>query len=322
MKKEITKQGHNEVIIHQDVARLRGRLSVTQSKCMLSILKRANEQAMHNKDIKVFSIPTEVLLSDIQDKDTAGLETVVQKLEKHLRTLMTQIFQWGTAEELNMSIFMQQIKITTKEVEFTFSDYIREHIKPLSNALIVRDFTLIQSFRSEYARQLYKHLMMWEKQRCCYITVKDLRDFLGVPDTSSYKRMEALKRKVLNVAVDEINEKCPYMDLKYTNRTKPRSRTIEGFNFGWFNKPQEPKKTPKLINDDVSEEEQINVLIDRKIYVQDKLFFFTGLVLKEGKYQICVEDTNKQKALVPTINVSVDGALETVKKMMEDKETK
>lgn len=161
---------------------------------------------------------------------------MIQRLHTHLRKLMVQTFVWGTEEELNECVFMQQIKVTNQEVTFKFSDYIREHIKPISNALIIKDFELIQSFRSEYARQLYKHLMMWEKKQSCYLTVQDLKDFLGVPDKKSYERMNNLKAKVLDVAVNEINEKCPWMDLQYLNRTKPKSKAIEGFNFGWFNK--------------------------------------------------------------------------------------
>ena len=51
MKKEIV-QRKNEVIIHQNVARLRGRLTTVESRSMLSILKRANESVALNPDIK------------------------------------------------------------------------------------------------------------------------------------------------------------------------------------------------------------------------------------------------------------------------------
>lgn len=231
MKKVIEYQNENEVVIHQSIARLRGVLTPVQSRSMLSILKRANEQVSIDADIKDFIIPTDMFLEDIQNKDTSGV--VVKKIYQHLRKLMAQTFVWGTEEEINECIFMQQIKVTNTEVTFRFSDYIREHIKPISSALIIKDFALIQSFRSEYARQLYKHLMMWEQKQALYLSLKDFKDFLGVPKTKSYEQMTNLKTKVLNVAMAEINEKCPYMDLQYTNRTLPRSKTIEGFNFAW-----------------------------------------------------------------------------------------
>ena len=245
MKKELV-QRENEVIIHQNVARLRGRLTTVESRSMLSILKRANESVALNPDIKDFKISINAFLDDITvGKETRSVSAIVHDVSKHLEQLMTKIFEWGTTEKLSKAVFIQQIEITKKEVTFRFSDYIREHIKPISNALIIKDFELLQSFRSEYARQLYKHLMSWEKQQSLYLSLKDLKDFLGVPATKSYERMNNLKSKVLNIAVDEINEKCPYMDLKYINITQKRSKTIEGFEFSWFNEQVTPKKKQK-----------------------------------------------------------------------------
>jgi len=297
MKKKEIKQSKNEVVIHQNVARLRGRLTTTQSKSMLSILKRANEQVLENPNIINFTIPTDVFLKDIQNKDTAGLGTVIQKISKHLSKLMVQIFEWGTAQEYNMCIFMQEVKITEKEVTFKFSDYIREHIKPLSNALIVRDFELIQSFRSEYARQLYKHLMMWEDKQTHYMSIKDFKDFLGVPDKKSYERMDNLKRKVINVAIKEINEKCPWMKLEYTNKTKPRSRAIEGFYFSWFKKPIETKKEKKLIEDSLNPD--LQQYIGKVFYKEGYTWKILSILKNANVYQVacvCTEDSNYHKS--------------------------
>ena len=300
MKKEI-KQGKNEVVIHQDVARLRGRLTAVQSKSMLSILKRANEQVFKNPNTTQFTIPTNVFLDDIQYKDNSGLSTIIQKVSKHLETLMVQIFEWGTAKKISKAIFMQQVDVTEEEVTFKFSDYIREHIKPLSNALIVKDFALIQSFRSEYARQLYKHLMMWESKQTHYLSVKDFKDFLGVPDTKSYERMDVLKRKVLKVSLDEINEKCPWMKLEYTNKTKPRSRSIEGFTFTWFNEVKETKETKKLIDDSLSQD--LQQYIGKVFYKEGYDWKILSILKNKNIYSVasvCVDDSNYHK----TFNVS------------------
>lgn len=239
-KKIIKTQGSNEVILHQSVARLRGRLTTVQSRSMLSILKRANEEVEKDSTIQEFKIATEVFLNDITvGKETRSKATIIQEVSNHLETLMTKIFQWGTTEKISKVVFMQKVEVTEKEVTFKFSDYIREHIKPLSNALVIKDFVLIQSFRSEYARQLYKHLMNWNDKQACYLSIEDFKDFLGVPNTSSYKRLDVLKRKVLDVAIKEINEKCPDMQLAYMNRKKDKK--VVGFNFGWYKfKPNKP----------------------------------------------------------------------------------
>jgi len=285
---------------------------------MLSILKRARDQVLETPDIKVFSIPTDVFLDDIQDRDNTGLSKKIQRISKHLETLMTKIFIWGTAKKLSKAVFMQEVTVTEDEVKFKFSDYIREHIKPIANVLIVKDFELIQSFRSEYARQLYKHIMMWEAKQSLYLSMQDFKDFLGVPDTTSYQRMDVLKRKVIDVAINEINEKCSWMELKYKNKTKPRSRKVIGFEFFW--KLQEPKKEkdePKLFDNQPTIQEQIEPLKGQKMYVQNKLFFFQNIKQKDGKYQIIAQDTEKRTVSIPTIHIEAEATIDTIKEMMK-----
>ena len=225
-------QKSNELILHQNTARLRGNLTPVQSRSMLAILKRANDEVTLNPNIKDFTIPTKVFLDDIQDKDNSSIKIIVKKLDKHLQLLMTKTFEWGTEKEKNVCVFIQQIKITGETVTFRFSDYIREHIKPLSNFLIIRDFELIQSFRSEYSRQLYKHLMMWEKRGTLEMSLKDFKEYLGVPSTSAYDRFDNVKRKVLNVAVAEINEKRPDMQLMAIN--KKEGKSVVAIAFAWY----------------------------------------------------------------------------------------
>lgn len=231
-KKVILNQGNNECVLHQNTARMRGSLTPIQSKSMLAIFKRANDEVALNPDIKEFVIPTSVFLDDIQLKDNSSNSIILDNLQKHLRVLMTKTFEWGTPEQREMCVFMQKVTITKDTVTFKFSDYIREHIKPLSKALIIKDFELIQSFRSEYARQLYKHIMMWESKGTMELSIKDFKEFLGVPNTSSYDRLDVLKRKVLNVAIAEINEKKPELQLMVAN--KKEGKSVVGFGFGWF----------------------------------------------------------------------------------------
>jgi len=333
MKKEI-EQGNNEVVLHQDVARLRGRLTSTQSRSMLAILKRANEQASQNPNTKVFSIPTEVFLDDIQEKNTAGLPTIVKKVSRHLKDLMTQIFEWGTATNKFQTVFMQQIQVTPDEVSFIFSDYIREHIKPVVNVMIVDDFELIQSFRSEYARQLYKHIMMWKKKEHLYLSLEDFKDFLGIPTTPSYQRMDVIKRKVLNVAIKEINEKRTDLNLIYYNRTKKRSKKIIGFDFYWtWIKPlkiedNQDNQLSLIQQTEQTEQELIKPYIGHKIYVNGELFFIENIVKNKdvnseyfNKY-ILLAKNDKKKVRMQLRSMEIINVLEIIKEMMNANRTK
>jgi len=243
-KKKVIEQGEKELVLHQNVARMRGKLTPVQSRGMNSILKRAYEIVTQEPDTQEFVIPTSIFLEDIQLTDTSSSKIVIKRLEKQLGDLMVVKFDWGTTQSPNMSIFMSDVKIDMNEIKIHFSNYIREHIKPLNTALIVKDFFLLQSFKSEYARQLYKHLMAWDTKQIAEFTVDDLKAFLGVPKTESYKRMSNFKTRVLDKAVKEINERCPDMELAYTQNTTGKKITHIGF--GW-------KKLKKTVVDNYTE---------------------------------------------------------------------
>ncbi len=244
-KKEIV-QGKNEVVMHQNVARMEGRLLPIQAKAMNSILKRCYDIVKEKPDTKVFQIPTDVFLEDIQLGDNSSTRLKINSVFVQLKKLMVTIFEWGTKDELNACIFMQEINVDKDFVTLQFSDYIRKHIKPLKKALIIKDFVLLQSFRSEYARQLYKHLMSWDSRQTLEIEVEQLKKFLGVPKTKTYEKMDYFKRKVITPALKEINERCPLMDLQYTNKKKERK--ITHFSFAWLTQSKKDiDRTEELI---------------------------------------------------------------------------
>lgn len=287
MVKKKIKQFENEVVLHQNVARLRGRLTSLQSRSMLAILKRANDLVLMDKNLKDFEIDTKIFLELIQFKDTGSHRAKLEKIAKHLRALMTQTFEWGTDSVIEEAVFIQQIRITEDNVNFKFSDYIREHIKPISNALIIKDFELIQSFRSEYARQLFKHIMAWEKKGTLELTLKDLRDFLGVPNSKSYERLDNLQRKVIKVAVDEINQKKPILQLAYLSKKK--GREVIGFCFAWI-----PEKSKQITNNNSG-----GLFEDKDL--KSQFDSFIGLNIEKNKAKIlCITPLSDDKYRVDT----------------------
>jgi plasmid replication initiation protein len=73
---------------------------------------------------------------------------------------------------------------------------------------------------------------MWESKGTMELSIKDFKEFLGVPTTPAYDRLDNLKRKVLNIAIAEINEKRPELQLMVVNKTD--GKKVIGFGFGWF----------------------------------------------------------------------------------------
>ncbi len=100
---------------------------------------------------------------------------------------------------------------------------------------------------SVYSVRLYELLVQWKKvkQTPLFELVK-FRNQMGI-DADEYKRMSDFKRRVLDVAVDEINVKT---DLKIKYENVKKSRSIIGFKFIVLEK-KKPKEQAK--NDDIKE---------------------------------------------------------------------
>jgi plasmid replication initiation protein len=156
----------------------------------------------------------------------------VKRLDEELTKLMTKIFVWGTENNIKKAVFIQQIEIGLYETKIKFSDYTREKLEVIRNALIINDFTTLQSFRSVYAERLYKQIQSWKDNGELTLTVKDFRDFLGVPK-ESYKKMFQLKNRTLKPAIKEINEKSNFK-LDYEDIKENGGRAITHFRFFWL----------------------------------------------------------------------------------------
>ena len=95
------------------------------------------------------------------------------------------------------------------------------------------------SMKSAYSVRLYELLVQWKTAKKTPLLQLDcFREQLGVDDTE-YKLMSDFKKRVLNVAVDEINKKT---DLKVSYEQVKKGRTITGFKFKVLTKDN-PKDT-------------------------------------------------------------------------------
>lgn len=104
------------------------------------------------------------------------------------------------------------------------------------------------SMNSAYSVRLYELLNQWRKaKKTPLFKLEIFREQLGVSE-NEYKLMSDFKKRVLNVAVDEINEKS---DLKVSYEQKKKGRKIVGFEFKVLTK----NKPKQLKQDDSSRDE-------------------------------------------------------------------
>ncbi|MFH4155456.1 replication initiation protein, partial [Acinetobacter baumannii] len=89
-------------------------------------------------------------------------------------------------------------------------------------------------FKSVYAVRLYELLMQWKSVgKTPVYELNKFRSQLGI-GVNEYTRMEAFKRRVLDIAVDQINE---FSDITVKYEQHKKGRSISGFSFSF-----KPKK--------------------------------------------------------------------------------
>lgn len=100
-------------------------------------------------------------------------------------------------------------------------------------------------FKSVYAIRLYELLMQWKSVgKTPSFELNKFRSQLGI-GVNEYTRMEAFKRRVLDIAIDQINE---FSDITITYEQHKRGRTISGFSFNFKQKLIHKKLEPKKKN--------------------------------------------------------------------------
>ncbi|MGP5545870.1 replication initiation protein RepM [Psychrobacter aquimaris] len=126
--------------------------------------------------------------------------------------------------------FAPEVVPLITRLEKNFTSYELEQVKNLNT----------------YATRLYEILASWRSVGKVTITLKELRNNLGLID--EYARLEAFKRRVLDLAVSQINE---YTDIKAQYEQHKNGRVITGFTFKFKVKKNKVKIAAKIEADNV-----------------------------------------------------------------------
>ena len=98
------------------------------------------------------------------------------------------------------------------------------------------------SLNSVYSVRIYELLVQWLSARKATFELETFRAQIGI-GVNEYKRMSDFKKRVLDLAVNEINEKT---DLTVSYKNKTQGRKVIGFNF-----TIKQKTPPKKDKDDI-----------------------------------------------------------------------
>ena len=100
----------------------------------------------------------------------------------------------------------------------------------------------VVGLQSEYAIRLYELIIQWRSVgKTSQISLVELREKLGLVD--EYQRIEAFKRRVLDLAITQINE---HTDITSEYEQHKQGRVIIGFTFKFKVKKNKGKTTANI----------------------------------------------------------------------------
>ena len=112
-------------------------------------------------------------------------------------------------------------------VELVFASDVIPLITRLEARYTEYELKQVVGLQSEYAIRLYELIIQWRSVgKTNQISLVELREKLGLVD--EYQRIEAFKRRVLDLAVTQINE---YTDITVKYQQHKQGRIITGFTF-------------------------------------------------------------------------------------------
>ncbi len=226
---------------------------VEQRLILLAILEAREHSIPIDKDLTIHAD------SYIQHFNVAR-QTAYTVLKDACKNLFERRFSYqkitnkGNIENV-LSRWVQRISYVENEalVRFRFSDDVIPLITQLEQHFTSYELEQVSNLTSIYAIRLYELLIAWRSTgNVSMIEISDFRKKLGVQD-DEYPRIDNFKRKVLNIAIKQINT---HTDITVDYEQHKAGRVITGFSFTFTQKKQPKDVTTKAKKPKATKQEE------------------------------------------------------------------
>ena len=124
-------------------------------------------------------------------------------------------------------------------IEIRFNKDILPYLTNLKDNFTSYNLKNVSKFKSTYGIRIYELIKQWQHtKKDVDITVEDMKKMFQLEESYS-KRIDNLKRKVLEPAIKDINS---HSDINISYENIKTGRKITGFKFTWKAKKTKPKK--------------------------------------------------------------------------------
>ena len=260
-KKEGSNMNNKVVKSHRIITALQN-LSLTEMRLIqLAIIDAREQEAglQTNKPLKIHA-KRYAEAFDVQ------IDTAYKILAEAGKTLRSRYFKFINYRENEVETnWVQQVEYVKKEarIEIIFTVAVVDEITRLSSHFTQYDLEFIATLNSIYSVRLYELTVKWlSVKQTDVFDYEILRGQLGI-GVNEYQRMTDFKKRVLDLAVNEINEKT---DIKVSYTQEKNGTKIIGFKFKVNKKAQKTANTKSIERDaDTADMFTIDGLTDKQL---------------------------------------------------------
>ncbi len=299
-----------EVIKSRDFGRVKGHLTRNQRVGFASFIKNSYLQMVSNDNPEMRYF--EVSLS--QFKQELGVEhnnifatgNEEKSLEAQLEQLMSKILEWrykdekGKTIKVSKCVMLSAFQIDTEKqiVKYSLGSFLQDKVLCYGNAYI-SEMPIIASFKSGYSVALHEQLEQRKSFQKWKVETEEFRILMGILE-DEYTRMDNLKLRVINPAIDEIEKNTEYFNLKY--KSIKNGRSISHFEFTWgIDKKEKEHKGQKNF---ATVDDEIESLKNKVFKINEYTCKLIDIVVgtESSEYVAKIETSDGKKANVKLCN--------------------
>lgn len=212
MVKKLDKKNYNLLVKHNNLIQCKYSLDPIEQKLLYKIFEDIQNNNYQSKEIVLkfkdfYRDFKGVLKSNISKKEFINLiKSTQKKMPYILKSDGTYIeTQWY---KIMGKLDLETLDLILDEVKLILDDDIFEYVQSLDRNFTGLKLETLYSFKSFYAMRIYELIKQWSntKKEIIFEPAK-LKELLGVDKTPSYKNYTNFRKKVIEKAIDEINDK-------------------------------------------------------------------------------------------------------------------
>ncbi|OQY07715.1 MAG: hypothetical protein B6I28_05385 [Fusobacteriia bacterium 4572_132] len=236
IKKEILNKPNELISLNSKQA-----ISLTQRKAYNNFLKYAQNEIKFNEyKGNTFTIPCFTLHRNANIKNK-NIEYVYEKELENLMTTSVKIEDKDNPKNWKAFTLLSYIEKKDENYYYELNQFIINALKE-QTFFTTLDLITINSFSSQYSIIFYELAIRYQKYKIPKLSIEKVRELTNTKN--EYKRIEAFKRRVLDIACKEISEKT---DIILTYTTEKIGRKIAFIDFK-IEKKEEFQKIEQLKN--------------------------------------------------------------------------